>query len=344
MDKKENILEKYKWILPVLALIVGLGIGLVVAWVIIPVEYVDATPEYLREDLQVDYLRMAIDSYSVNKEAGLAVSRYDELGEYSKATLEQVGADPKSVSTTAIQNYRAVVEIFQPEETETGGSTETANTGTIETSSTTKYLIPVCGVTIVLGILFAGAIFLRNRQKDDKGKYIGKRTREEKNSLDSSELDARIGKRLAPNEPFATFRTIYTIGDDLYDDSFSIEGPSGDFLGECGVGIGDIIGTGEPKKVSAFEVWLFDKNDIQTVTKVVMSKYAYNDEETLNRLAAKGDPVIAENGGVIELETASLRIEARIVDLIYGQGALPSESFFERVTMEVVALPRTELG
>ncbi len=81
-------------------------------------------------------------------------------------------------------------------------------------------------------------------------------------------------------DPLATFRTIYTLGDDLYDDSFSIESASGDFLGECGVGIGDMVGVGDPKKVSAFEVWLFDKNDIQTVTKVLMSRYAFNDDTT----------------------------------------------------------------
>jgi hypothetical protein len=141
-------------------------------------------------------------------------------------------------------------------------------------------------------------------------------------------------------QPLATFRTIYSIGDDLYDDSFSIESAAGDFLGECGVGIGDVIGVGEPKKVSAFEVWLFDKNDIQTVTKVLMSRYAFNDEATSARLAAKGDPVQAMSGGVVSLETASLEVEARIVDLKYGEAPLPPESFFERVTIELRAWPR----
>jgi hypothetical protein len=137
--------------------------------------------------------------------------------------------------------------------------------------------------------------------------------------------------------PLATFRTTYTLGDDLYDDSFSIESANGDFLGECGVGIGDLIGVGDPKKVSAFEVWLFDKNDIQTVTKVVMSRYAHQDEATRNRMAAKGDPIMGEPGAVVVLETASLQVEARIVDLTYGGGALPPESFFERMTIELRA-------
>jgi hypothetical protein len=44
-------------------------------------------------------------------------------------------------------------------------------------------------------------------------------------------------------------------GDDLYDDSFSVDSPSGDFLGECGVGISETIGVGDPKSLG-LEVWL----------------------------------------------------------------------------------------
>jgi hypothetical protein len=162
----------------------------------------------------------------------------------------------------------------------------------------------------------------------------------EPESVEAPEIDVRIGRPIREDEPLAAFRTIYSMGDDLYDDSFSIESPTGDFLGECGVGIGDFIGVGEPKKVSSFEVWLFDKNDIQTVTKVLMSEYSFSDEESRERMEAKGDPVTAESGGVINLETASLRVEARIVDMTYGEGALPDRSFFERLAVEIKAWPK----
>jgi hypothetical protein len=54
-------------------------------------------------------------------------------------------------------------------------------------------------------------------------------------------------------------------------------------------------------------------------------------------MAAKGDPIMGEPGAVVVLETASLQVEARIVDLTYGGGALPPESFFERMTIELRA-------
>ncbi len=133
----------------------------------------------------------------------------------------------------------------------------------------------------------------------------------------------------------AQFMASYKLGDDLFDDSFSIDSPSGEFLGECDVGISETIGVGDPKKVTAFEVWLFDKNDIQTVTKVLMSAHAYNDETVRQRLAAKGEPVLATPGAQLVLETATLQLVARVVDMNYGEGALPEESFFENVVLEL---------
>jgi hypothetical protein len=131
------------------------------------------------------------------------------------------------------------------------------------------------------------------------------------------------------------FMTTYMMGDDLFDDSFSIDSPTGDFLGECGIGISESIGVGEPKQVAAFEVWLFDKNDIQTVTKVLMSEHAYSDNTLRERLEKKGEPFLAEPGAEMILETATLRLVARVVDMAYGSSATPQRSFFERLTLEL---------
>jgi hypothetical protein len=131
------------------------------------------------------------------------------------------------------------------------------------------------------------------------------------------------------------FMSSYRIGDDLFDESFSIDSPAGEFLGECGVGISETIGVGDPKKVTAVEVWIFDKNDIQTVTKVVMSAHAFNDTGTRQRLEAKGEPVLADPGAQTVLETATLRLVARVVEMSYGEGALPEQSFFEGLVLEL---------
>lgn len=329
MNSLRDLLDR-KAVLAGLALVLGLGLGILYGWVLSPVEWVDATPAHLRQDLRRDYLAMAVESYSVNRNADLAIQRYRDLGPAAEETLAALGAAPGEISPTAIQNFRAVVEIYAagPDEGSSGGGTSTAE-------SPVRLILPFCAVTSLLGVLLAGALTVRGRRS--------RRGEAARSYPYGPELPADPGAGMAPSgerEPVATFRTIYALGDDLYDDSFSIESAAGDFLGECGVGIGDLIGVGDPKKVSAFEVWLFDKNDIQTVTKVLMSRYAFNDSATRSRLAAKGDPTLAASGAVLNLETASLEVEARIVDLAYGEGALPGESYFERLTIELRAFQR----
>jgi len=136
-------------------------------------------------------------------------------------------------------------------------------------------------------------------------------------------------------KPVAQFMSTYVFGDDRYDESFTFDAPNGEFLGECGVSISDIIGVGEPKKISALEIWLFDKNDIQTVTKVLMSRHSFEDAGTRQRLEIRGEPILAEPGRQFVLETATLKLEGRIVDINYGEMPLPEDSYFQRSTVEL---------
>ena len=103
-----------------------------------------------------------------------------------------------------------------------------------------------------------------------------------------------------------------------------------------------LIGCLNLRKVTAFEVWLFDKSDIRTVTKVLMSDHAFRDDGSKNKLAAKGDPVLAKSGEMLEMETAALKVQARVVDMQYGSGALPPNSFFQQITLEISAWKKPE--
>jgi hypothetical protein len=144
--------------------------------------------------------------------------------------------------------------------------------------------------------------------------------------------------------PLVQFMTTYLHGDDLYDDSFSIETQSGEFLGETGVGISETAGSGDAKNVTALEVWLFDKNDIRTVTKVLMSDHAYNDDAIRAKLAPKGEAVLVKPGDKLLLETATLRVQVRLVDLGYRSDLMPPGSVFDRITIELAAWRREAQG
>lgn len=143
--------------------------------------------------------------------------------------------------------------------------------------------------------------------------------------------------------PISTYRTTYNYGQDAYDDSFSIENSAGEFLGECGVGISETVGSGGSRAVTALEVWLFDKNDIRTITKVAMSENTFMDEALKAKLEPKGEPVLVGEDEVIVLETASLIINAKVNDMSYGSDPnLPENSYFDRLSFEIMAWAKND--
>lgn len=135
------------------------------------------------------------------------------------------------------------------------------------------------------------------------------------------------------------FRTAFNLGDDTYDASFSIETPAGEFMGVCGVGISEANSQGEPVKVTAFEVWLFDKCDIRTVTNVLMSDHVYYNEQLSARLAPKGEAVLAEAGQTFTLRTSGLNVVVAVEEVAYGETKAPPKSFFRRLVVTLTAFP-----
>ncbi len=320
---------------PVVVLIVGLVIGLILGliygWVINPVEWTNAAARDLRPDLQEEWLRMSIDNYEKYQDAAVAQAQWAELEPAAEDTLAVVELNPAPQNPQSIAAYKAVVMAPAVEPTPTP---ETGGGGL-------RSLLPVlCLVVAILGLALGGIYFLRQRSMSQSQAHP--MTAAEQAQYVSQGVERTDYSAIGEEPPIGQFMTTYMLGDDLFDDSFSIDSPSGEFLGECGVGISETIGVGDPKRVTAFEVWLFDKNDIQTVTKVLMSQHAFLDEEIRQRLTAKGEPILAEPGSQVILTTATLRLVARVVDMAYGEGGpLPDESYYERITLELAVWPVT---
>ena len=150
--------------------------------------------------------------------------------------------------------------------------------------------------------------------------------------------------RVAKDDTIKQFITEYVYGNDLQDDTFSIDAASGEFLGECGVGILDTVGNTEPKSITAFEVWLFDKNDVQTVTKVLMTDYAMQDINIRQRLEVKGEPVGIQQGMKILLETATLQLEGRVLAVEYGPGTAQDSDVMQRLQIEMTIRSKEALA
>ncbi len=319
-------------------LVVGLIIGLFFAWVVWPVQWTDQPVYQLRPDLQMDYLVMTIQSFEQTGDVQVASRRWQELGPNKMALLEQLQAQPPAtLGQDAIGRFAAAVNAGPLTGVPTpplGATAEVPGTTTAAGSGALTWVVVVmCLLTLGIGALLVYLFYFRNRRP-----AIAANRAAAPAAGRTSEQAAAYPEGQEP--PIVQYLTTYNTGNDLYDDSFSIDSPSGEFLGECGVGISETIGVGDPKKVTAFEVWLFDKNDIQTVTKVLMSQHAFNDNSISQRLASKGEPVLAEPGKRILLETATLQLEARVVNMNYGQGALPANSFFEQMTLELAVWPK----
>ncbi len=382
----EKILERLKN--PLYASLAGFVAGILVGlpilgWLVWPVQWTDAAPQHLRSDLQVDYLRMMIDSFNRTEDEGMAIKRWQDMGSAGLNALKELAKDPGYSDPNEIEQMALLVQAPIPAIKENAKSTQAEKKGEPEQAKpekaeaadaaaeepllpggteavTTKPAAPKTNLTLLLGVMCALTLvvggllvfLLLRRKKTGAGE---EETQEEYEGYSGEEMEyvsetetaatANGTKKRTSTDmeepPVVQFMTTYMLGDDLYDDSFSIDAPTGEFLGECGVGISETIGVGDPKKVTAFEVWLFDKNDIQTVTKVMMSAHAFNDPNIRQRLLAKGEPQMVEPGKRILLETASLQMEARIVDASYGGGAMPTNSYFDRLTLELAVWPKT---
>jgi hypothetical protein len=313
----------------IIAAVVGLVVGclfgwMVMGWMVMPVkwELTDAEKE--------QYVRMAADSYALNGDVGLARARLADLDD------REIGEIIARVAATHPQEQQNLLNLgLALGLGSVPSATATAPPTTVRLTSSLGRMLPtLCGVTLLLlAIIAGGLLVMRSRGRQEEAEAPARSwqagvpaTAEAMPSLSSTD-----------QPPLGHFVTTYDLGHDTYDESFSIETPMGEFLGECGVGISETLGDGEPTKVTAFEVWLFDKSDIRTITKVLMSQYAYNDNDLRASLAPKGDAVLAELGKDIILETTSLQVEARVMDMEYGSGSVPPQSQFIKLTVELMA-------
>ena len=335
-------------------LLVGLGLG----WQVIPVQWTDAGPAHLHEEFQREWVQMTADSYIVSTDVERTRMRIGSLGPQAVEQVEHTrllaqGSDQMRVSQLQLalgDDLDGVQSAPADTQTESKGvDSEVTSDKSAAVNGNggggARAVLPALlgGLVVVIVMAVGGFVFVR---------YTGLRSARSEPTLAPvdgiSENDlvgreesviptAAVDEASRYGAPVARFMTTYLLGDDLYDDSFSIDDANGDFLGECGMGVSDTIGVGEPKKVCAFEIWLFDKNDVRTVTKVLMSEEAFGDDEKRSVLAPKGEPVMASPGSKMVLDTASLYVTARVVDMQYGSGALPQNSFISQLTIELEA-------
>ncbi len=64
----------------ILAILAGLGLGLLYGWVINPVKYIDTSPDSLHSDYKTDYILMTAEAFRAEGDPALAARRLAFLG------------------------------------------------------------------------------------------------------------------------------------------------------------------------------------------------------------------------------------------------------------------------
>jgi hypothetical protein len=322
-------------------LILGLLLGMLLFWLVFPVKWTDARSYDLAPEAKAEFIALVADSFKLDKDPARA-AKFLELWtpeekqyavEDATEMYEALGQDAKAQDVKDLAMVLGISTTEAPD-VETGEAPKTGIAGLWERVRGLCLVFVIVLLVLVLG-------------------WIGFRVALKRRSAPPAPLPAVRPAPAAPRAeawegvgqpPLGHFFTTYQLGEDTYDESFSIETPMGEFLGECGVGISETIGVGEPDKVTAFEVWLFDKSDIRTVTKVLMSEHAFKDDALRAKLASKGEAVLAQPGSPFALETSGLQVRVDVTELLYGEGESPPRSFFSKLTVELVAMTKPAEG
>ncbi len=323
--------------------LLGLIIGLVWAYQFAPVQFKDAEPVHLADGYKDQWIKMTAVEYAVTSDRAEA-QRKIVAGGITPDMIQRLIEENQATDPTLTARLQALLPLAEESQSAASKQADKVKGGLLSGilgPILFVLFVAIVGILLALVFTFYWAVPIGKWAKPKAAGALSTAPvgsvaagTEARQFAETQGTDfASIGE--AP--PLVVRKSVYTYGNDLYDDSFSIETETDEFLGECGSGISETVGVGEPKKVTATEVWLFDKNDITTVTKVLMSEYAYHDEALRSKLAPKGEAVLATPGGVFELETQTLRLRVKIVDLKYGEGGPAPNSYFERLSVEIAA-------
>ena len=81
--------DNKRYVYFVVAVVVGISLGLLYGWVLSPVQFYDTTPDTLRIDYKTDYVLMVAEAYAGEQDAILAVRHLAILGAENPVDIVQ---------------------------------------------------------------------------------------------------------------------------------------------------------------------------------------------------------------------------------------------------------------
>jgi hypothetical protein len=333
----------------VVAFIVGLLIGwFVLGWLLAPVQWTDAQMQDLRAEDQQMFVTAQAEAFALTQDNRKAIERLQTLGsqehvaEVAAQVIQQAEAAGDIMTADRVRGMAAAVGLSVPT------TVPSASPPAEEPPQGGSSLATILGLALLAGgIALAAWLLLRGRsaatEEDedivaepllvDEEQPIyrpGKPAPPPASSPSSPASSAATERRGAGQEFTAAFHQ----GDVAYDQSFDIEGPDGSYWGECGMTMSEAV-QGDPERATALEVWLFDKSDIRTVTKVLMSDYAYGNQALREKLSSRGDAVLLAPDLGFVLDAQTLRLMGKIVEMEYDDSQAPARGTIRRLRVQL---------
>ncbi|MBK8028591.1 MAG: hypothetical protein J0M07_18075 [Anaerolineae bacterium] len=330
------------------AILLGILIGFLGAYVLFPTQYYDGDLRTLEQTWQNEWVKLLADRYA-GRTSDTSAFITDALRQVDNplGIVDTLLATPEEAENYAkLQAIRPLAEAAQP----------TAAAAPPEPTALDNLrpflIVPIVTLLVVTIVIIIYGMFIypnlieplsRRGQKPDPVRQAEKENREAaKKAFETQKTDfSAAANNYGP--PLMQKMSTYTKGFGSYDDSFTIEDAEEKFLGETGALIAEGVTTDGSS--TAFEVWLFDKDDfVRTMTKVFASEHAFNDPGVRSKLEEKGDVVLAQPGAILVLETAALRLQARIIEMQYVAGTPIPNSQFQKLTLELAAWQKARTG
>ena len=330
-------------------IILGMVIGMITAYLVIPTELAGASPRHLSSSAIEQWVRM------------LAVGHSESI-HYNDANtllvLQQI-PNPRQV----VERLAANTQIPQSERDaltqlaeiagfdELQGMAAPADPGLIGSSAQIGLALAAVAIGVPVVVLI-WRLFIFSNAVAPVANRVGRRPDASGDTAPTpaatqtfqpwlEEETERSGRTHAEyGVPVLHTLSTYTKGRN-YDDSFAIElGPEqgSRFLGECGISTATRVGD----ELQSVELWGFDMTSQETFAKVFAAPAAINDP-SLQAVAANRvrnvvtDVVAAELGSELVLDTSTMRIQGKIRTVVYNYGGGAPNSGIESLQIEISA-------
>ena len=352
----------------ILLVIIGMVIGMVTAYAIIPTEFTGASPRHMSQQAIQQWVRMVAVGHSEdvhydNRNALLVLQQIPNpqmVVEGLAANTNIPAAERAALDAlTEINGYANLVGPLAPQDPGIVGSA-------------LQVILALAAVAVVIPILtIAGRTIYPNR---DQG---GSSTPQEAATAPttSSQVSPSAASASLPHQahseapPISTWvedeteksgtrhpqygaPVLHTVSTYVkgrnYDDSFAIEmapEQGNQFLGECGISVATRVGN----ELQSVEFWGFDLASQETLTKVFAAPAALSDPALLAAVANRvkdptTDIIAAEPGATLLVDSGAIQIQAEVKSVICNYGGGTPNSGIETLQIELLAWYKQSQG